>query len=119
MTLVAKADAASGRHRLATSKTTGPTTMLLGSSPAVQPQRSESASPRIDRLLFQQSERRQRLRARYSAAVVTQIEQLLLTNLHAVAPSSLLGKALHHLHGQWPKLVRFLDNGTWPLDTTW
>ena len=63
------------------------------------------------------SERRQRLRQRYSAAVVKQIEQLLLANLHAVAPSSLLGEALHYLHGQWPKLIRFLDNGTWPLDS--
>ena len=62
-------------------------------------------------------QRRQRLRARYSAAVVAKIEQLLLANLHAVAPSSLLGEALHYLHGQWPKLVRFLDNGAWPLDT--
>ena len=62
-------------------------------------------------------QRRQRLRKRYSASVVKQIEQLLLTHLHAVAPSSLLGEALHYLHGQWPKLIRFLDNGTWPLDS--
>jgi transposase len=62
-------------------------------------------------------QRRHRLRQRYSAAVVKQIEQLLLANLHAVAPSSLLGEALHYLHGQWPKLIRFLDNGTWPLDS--
>lgn len=62
-------------------------------------------------------QRRHRLRQRYSAAVVKQIERLLLANLHAVAPSSLLGEALHYLHGQWPKLIRFLDNGTWPLDS--
>ena len=62
-------------------------------------------------------ERRLRLRARYSAAVVAKIEQLLLANLHAVTPSSLLGQALHYLHGQWPKLVRFLENGCWPLDS--
>ena len=61
--------------------------------------------------------RRLRLRSRYSAAVVREIERLLLTHLHAVAPSSLLGEALHYLHGQWPKLVRFLENGTWPLDS--
>lgn len=40
-------------------------------------------------------QRRLRLRQRYSAAVVKQIEQLLLAHLHAVAPSSLLGEALH------------------------
>ena len=61
--------------------------------------------------------RRLRLRSRYSAAVVREIERLLLTHLHAVAPSSLLGGALHYLHGQWPKLVRFLGSGTWPLDS--
>ena len=46
-----------------------------------------------------------------------EIERLLLTHLHSVAPSSLLCEALHYLHGQWPKLVRFLDNGAWPLDS--
>jgi hypothetical protein len=63
------------------------------------------------------AQRRQRLRARYSAAVLREIERLLLTNLHAVAPTSLLGEALHYLHGQWPKLIRFVDNGAWPLDS--
>ena len=62
-------------------------------------------------------ERRLRLRVRYSAAVVREIESLLLTHLHAIAPTSLLGEALHYLHGQWPKLVRFLGSGTWPLDS--
>ncbi|MDP9933504.1 hypothetical protein J2X92_005765 [Variovorax paradoxus] len=62
-------------------------------------------------------QRRQRLRVRYSAAVVSKIEHLLLTRLHSVSPTSLLGEALHYLHGQWPKLVRFLQNGTWPLDS--
>ncbi len=61
--------------------------------------------------------RRQRLRARYSASVLRAIERLLLTHLHAVTPSSLLGAALLYLHGQWPKLIRFVDNGTWPLDS--
>jgi len=56
-----------------------------------------------------------RPRSRYSRSVVREIEQLLLTHLRSIAPSSLLGEALHYLHGQWPKLVRFLDNGTWPL----
>lgn len=61
--------------------------------------------------------RRLRLRSRYSRGVVREIERLLLTHLHSVAPSSLLGEALHYLHGQWPKLVRFLDNAAWPLDS--
>lgn len=59
---------------------------------------------------------RQRLRARYSAPVLRHIEQMLLTHLHAVAPASLLGKALTYLSGQWPKLTRYIDNGAWPID---
>ncbi len=62
-------------------------------------------------------QRRQRLRARYSTAVIREIERLLLTHLHTVAPSSLLGQALHYLQGQWPKLTRFVQNGAWPLDS--
>ncbi|SDZ70492.1 Transposase IS66 family protein [Variovorax sp. YR266] len=61
--------------------------------------------------------RRLRLRSRYSAAVVREIERQLLTHLRSVAPSSLRGEALHYLHGQWPKLVRFLDNSAWPRDS--
>ena len=30
-------------------------------------------------------------------------------------PQSLFGKALHYLHGQWPKLIRYLDDGAWPI----
>lgn len=29
----------------------------------------------------------------------------------------MLGEVLHYLHGQQPKLVRFLENGAWPLDS--
>ncbi|MBK7082269.1 MAG: transposase [Betaproteobacteria bacterium] len=30
-------------------------------------------------------------------------------------PQSLFGKALHYLHHQWPKLIRYLDDGAGPL----
>ncbi|MBB6591732.1 transposase, partial [Ralstonia solanacearum] len=33
----------------------------------------------------------------------------------AVVPGSLLGKAMQYLHGQWSKLVRYVENGTWPI----
>ena len=38
-------------------------------------------------------------------------------SLPAVPPQSLTGKALHYLAGQWPKLVRVLEDGRLPLDT--
>ena len=31
-------------------------------------------------------------------------------------PGSLLGKALHYLTAQWPKLVRYADDGRYPID---
>lgn len=60
-------------------------------------------------------DRRQRLRARYSARVLQEIERLLLTNLDSVLPQGLLGKALHYLNGQWKKLTRYIENGAWPI----
>jgi transposase len=52
----------------------------------------------------------------YSAPVLVQIEALALQHLHGVLPGSLLGKALHYLTAQWPKLVRYVDDGRYPID---
>jgi len=41
---------------------------------------------------------------------------MLQKHLHAVLPGSLLGKALHYLSAQWPKLIRYVENGDWPID---
>jgi transposase len=59
---------------------------------------------------------RHRLRQEHSAPIIDRIEALLLTHLHGVLPQSLLGKALHYLHEQWPKLIRFLNDGRYPID---
>jgi transposase len=59
---------------------------------------------------------RYRLRQEHSVPLVARLEALLLTHLHDVLPQSLLGKALHYLHAQWPKLIRFLDDGRYPID---
>ena len=55
-------------------------------------------------------------RQRHSVAVLERIQALLLTHLHAVVPGSLLGKALHYLSAQWPKLSRFVTDGSYPID---
>jgi len=60
--------------------------------------------------------RRVRLRRRYSRAVLTQIKTLLDHHLETTAPKGLLGKALHYLAGQWPKLNRYVENAAWPID---
>ncbi|MGF6932003.1 hypothetical protein OKW41_001142 [Paraburkholderia sp. UCT70] len=61
------------------------------------------------------AERRQRLRRRYSPRVLDAIEKLMLEQLPGVVPQSLLGKALTYLYGQWPKLIRYVENGNWPI----
>ncbi|MFL9989684.1 IS66 family transposase, partial [Paraburkholderia sediminicola] len=61
------------------------------------------------------AERRRRLRRRYSARVLDAIEKLMLEQTPGVVPQSLLGKALTYLHGQWPKLIRYIENGNWPI----
>jgi transposase len=55
-------------------------------------------------------------RQQHSAPVLSQIEALLLANLHAVLPGSLLGKALHYLSLQWTKLALYVTDGTYPID---
>lgn len=59
---------------------------------------------------------RQRLRDELSRPVLARIEAMLLKHLHAVVPGSLLGKALHYLSAQWPRLSRYVDNAAWPID---
>jgi transposase len=60
--------------------------------------------------------RRARLRRRYSQAVLTQIKTLLDHHLETTAPKGLLGKALHYLASQWPKLNRYVEHAAWPID---
>ncbi|MGF6721510.1 transposase [Paraburkholderia sp. GAS41] len=60
-------------------------------------------------------ERRHRLRTRYSTRVLAILERMLVENLPTVVPSSLLGKALQYTSGQWPKLIRYVENGNWPI----
>lgn len=62
------------------------------------------------------AEERLRLRDERSRPVLARIQTLLLAHLHSVLPGSLLGQALHYLSEQWPKLVRFVDDGSFPID---
>jgi transposase len=71
------------------------------------------AEARRDKLDAQALQHQRRL---HSAPVLEQIEALALQHLHGVLPGSLLGKALHYLTAQWPKLVRYVDDGRYPID---
>ena len=59
---------------------------------------------------------RLRYRQAHSVTVLGHIQTLLLSHLHAVVPGSSLGKALHYLSAQWPKLSRYVENGSYPID---
>jgi len=59
---------------------------------------------------------RQQLRDEFSRPILARIEAMLLKHLHTVVPGSLLGKALHYLSAQWPKLSRYVESGAWPID---
>jgi transposase len=61
-------------------------------------------------------EQRHALRQAHSRPILARIEGMLLKHLHGVVPGSLLGKALHYLSAQWPKLKRYVENGAWPID---
>jgi transposase len=61
------------------------------------------------------AERRQRLRRRYSTRILDAIYALALAESPGVVPKSLLGKALTYLREQWPKLIRYVEDGSWPI----
>jgi hypothetical protein len=48
--------------------------------------------------------------------VLGQIQALVLAHLHSVMPGSSLGKALHYLSAQWPKLSRYVQDSRYPID---
>lgn len=60
---------------------------------------------------------RHRVRQERSRPVLLRLRAWLDDAIPRVPPQSLTGKALAYLDGQWPKLVRVLDDGRLPLDT--
>ncbi|MCS2608483.1 IS66 family transposase [Halomonas dongshanensis] len=59
---------------------------------------------------------RRTLREEKSQPLIAQLRTWLDKSLPQVLPKSALGKALHYLDHQWPRLIRFLDDGLIPLD---
>ncbi|MDQ7734152.1 IS66 family transposase, partial [Halomonas sp. SpR1] len=59
---------------------------------------------------------RHTLREQKSRPLIDQLRTWLDKSLAQVLPKSTLGKALHYLDNQWPRLTRFLDDGLIPLD---
>jgi len=61
-------------------------------------------------------EDRHRMRQEKAKPLLETIRTWLDTVLPAVPPESLTGKALYYLHHQWPKLIRYLEDGRLSID---
>jgi transposase len=62
------------------------------------------------------SQQRHAMRQAQAKPVLEQLRNWLDRSLPQVPPQSTLGKALHYLHNQWPKLITYLEDGRIPLD---
>jgi transposase len=72
----------------------------------------------VDRKLVDATpEQRRAARQEQMAPLLEKLRAWLDASLPSVPPQSLTGKALAYLDGQWPKLIRVLDDGRLPLDT--
>ena len=59
---------------------------------------------------------RHSLRQEKSAPVLDELHAWLTKSLPREAPKTTLGKALQYLHNQWPRLIRYLEDGRYPID---
>ena len=71
----------------------------------------------IETLIKDQScEERYRMRQAQAKPILDEMRAWLDKSLPQVIPQSALGKALHYLHTQWPKLIRYIDDGRLHID---
>ena len=61
-------------------------------------------------------EKRYQLRQRQARPILDEMKSWLEKALPQVPPSSATGNALHYLHNEWDKLVRYLDDGRLEID---
>ena len=59
---------------------------------------------------------RYRLRQEKAKPLIDKLKTWADKSVDQVPPKSAIGKALHYLHNQWPYLVRYLENGAYPID---
>ena len=62
------------------------------------------------------AQHRYQQRQEKSRLIIDKLHDWLMQTRSQIAPKTALGKALHYLHHQWPRLVRFLDDGAYPID---
>ncbi|MFW6346905.1 MAG: IS66 family transposase [Halomonas sp.] len=62
------------------------------------------------------ADERYRLRQAQAVPLLNELRAWLDTALPQVPPRSAVGKALHYLDGEWPKLVRYVEDGRLAID---
>jgi transposase len=71
----------------------------------------------IEKIIRDKSpEEKYRLRQTQSLPILQKIKIWLDKSIAHAPPKSLIGKALHYLHEQWPYLVRYVKSGDYPID---
>ena len=61
-------------------------------------------------------DKRYEIRQKESKPIVDKIKIWMDKSIANVPPKMALGKALYYLHEQWPRLIRYLDNGIYQID---
>jgi transposase len=62
------------------------------------------------------SAERKLYRQQEAVPLLAKLRKWLDASLPQVPPGTLLGKALHYLHNEWPRLVRYLEDGRLEID---
>ncbi len=72
---------------------------------------------RIEKLAKNMSDNERRLlRKEKAKPILKDLREWITKVKSSVPPTSLLGKALHYIDKQWPRLIRYLDDGRLPID---
>jgi transposase len=62
------------------------------------------------------ADERLKIRQDQSHVVIEKLKTWLDKTLRNILPEGKLGKAVKYLNNQWPKLIRYLEDGRWPID---
>ena len=72
---------------------------------------------RIEQLAKDKSpEERQATRHTQARPIIDQMLQWMEKSIPNTRPQTLMGKALTYVHNQWPQLIRYLEDGQYPID---
>lgn len=61
-------------------------------------------------------EEKHKTRQAEAKPIIDKLRQWLEKHFPRSPPSMAIGKALYYLHNQWPRLIRYLEHGAYPMD---